>query len=528
MAALSEGVEHFISIGAADAWALLLGEVLSVSREHAGQGLVLLMDRITAQRPDADALRAVADKAVVFGEKSSAVPDNVVQVAEMPAPLAQEQFLVLVAPGFAVALMTQASAHKGPGATYGVWTLSRHDVVALAEALLKGANVSGVELPGESDGSLETFSAIANRLMGVHAELVDTSRHAVAVNKDDLFSVLDILKAISSRRRAHDILFVFVEQIAKVIKVDRCSVVRVWGSDQTGHVLASHEDERVHDLSISLEKYPELRIVMARREKVVINDVAQDPLTREFAAELGAASIRSLAVIPIMLFDTNVGSLFLRVARKQSGFTAREISFCEIVAEAASNALERAHLFEQIQRSNERLEFLAVTDGLTGLYNHRFFRKRLQEEFDRAVRYGLSLSCLIFDVDNFKRINDTYGHLQGDAILREMSVRIMRTVRKSDIVARYGGEEFTVILTQTGIEGAAAEAERLHVELSTKPYPGMPEGMQVTVSIGVCTLDQERMLDSDALLRVADSALYTAKGQGKNQVVVGKAEGEKK
>src|SRR5690606_8042490 len=261
-------------------------------------------------------------------------------------------------------------------------------------------------------GDLRTLENFAMGLMSVHSQRMATARPGAGVNKDDLFSVLDILKAISAKRRAHDILFVFVEEIARILKVDRCSIVRVWGGDTKGHVLASHEDERIRDIVISLDKYPELRLALDMRERVVIADTRHDPVTREFAAELDSAGIRSLVVIPIVLFDPNVGSLFLRAARRRGEFTPREVSFCEIVAEAASNALERAHLFEQIQRTNERLEFLAVTDGLTGLYNHRYFRKRLQEEFDRAMRYDLPLSCLIFDVDNFKRINDTYGHLQ--------------------------------------------------------------------------------------------------------------------
>src|SRR5690606_13807358 len=118
---------------------------------------------------------------------------------------------------------------------------------------------------------------------------------------------------------------------------------------------------------------------------------------------------------------------------------AREISFFEIVAEAAANALERAQLFESIQVANERLEQLAITDGLTGLYNHRHFRDRLESEFQRALRYKLPLSLLLFDVDDFKQLNDTFGHLQGDHILRELAQRTLTSVRHSDFVSRYGG-----------------------------------------------------------------------------------------
>ncbi|MDX9972189.1 MAG: hypothetical protein RBU21_04260, partial [FCB group bacterium] len=179
MASLMGSVERFISVGAPDAWALLLGEVLRAAKDEAGPGLLMLMDRITAQRPDADALRAVADRAIIFGEKSVAVPDNVVQVPQMPDGMADEQFLVLVSPRLAVALTTQLSRGTSPGAPYGAWTLSRQDAIAFGERLLKEAGLVGVEVPEPSRADLDSFSAVANQLMGVYAELVSTSRNVV-------------------------------------------------------------------------------------------------------------------------------------------------------------------------------------------------------------------------------------------------------------------------------------------------------------------------------------------------------------
>jgi len=191
---------------------------------------------------------------------------------------------------------------------------------------------------------------------------------------------------------------------------------------------------------------------MEIRQKVVINDTHRDPLTRPFLGEITQTGISSLIVIPVVLYDQNVGSLLLRAARIQGAFTLREINFCEIVAQAAANALERAQLFENIQQAKERLEHLAITDGLTGLYNHRYFLQQLEAEYERARRYGLPLSCMIMDIDNFKQVNDTFGHLQGDSVLRGLASCALQTVRKSDVVARYGGEEFVVIMPQTGLE----------------------------------------------------------------------------
>jgi len=231
-------------------------------------------------------------------------------------------------------------------------------------------------------------------------------------------------------------------------------------------------------------------------------------------------------VIPIVLFDPNVGSLFLRVTRRRRSFTLREIGFCEIVAEAAGHALERAQLFERIQRANERLERLAVTDALTGLYNRRHFHQRLQDEYQRSKRYDLPLACLMFDIDDFKKINDTYGHLQGDTVLREIAVRTNGVIRKTDICARYGGEEFVVIMPQTRLAGARSQAQRLLEVLRSSKYPGMPAKARVTVSVGVAVLDLEKMDNCDALVAQADVALYEAKRLGKNRVVVAETSGD--
>jgi len=406
----------------------------------------------------------------------------------------------------------------------GAWTSHRSYVRNIAAMLFELCQRPVPDFPKAEDEAVERNSAVTMRLMALLTRELFLLRTSATQGRHELFSVLEILKAISARRRSHDILYVFVEKIAKVITMDRCSVVRVWGGETRAHVLASHEDASVNNLVIDLDKYPEVQHALATRQKVIVDDVTQSPLTRGFVTELSTAQIRAVMVIPIVLFDPNVGSLMLRAARRTAGFTPREVSFCEIVAEAASNALERAHLFETIQRANERLELLAVTDGLTGLHNHRHFRDRLEEEFDRARRYGTPLSCLIFDVDNFKHLNDTYGHLQGDSVLREMAERVTTCVRKSDVVARYGGEEFTVILPQTGIVGAEAEAERIRHTIADTPFKGLGPDCPVTVSVGVAIYDPETMLDSETLLRVADGALYEAKRSGKNRVVIGTGE----
>lgn len=399
----------------------------------------------------------------------------------------------------------------------GGWTYAPDIVRRVAEFLFPkewvGNLFASFSLP-----TLSPSDAFILRMFTEYAATLEERWHAIINDKKDLFAVLNILQAISQHRRAHDVLYVFVEQIARVIEADRCSVVRIWTGEGTGYVLASHEDEKISDHPIRLEKYPELMACLANREKVVIQDVSTDPRVASCRAELLRAGIGAILVVPILLYNEQVGSLLLRAIRRSGGFSIREVSFFEIVAEAASNALERAHLFEQVQRANQQLERLAITDGLTRLYNHRYFMQRLEEEFHRAVRYRLPLSCILFDVDDFKRINDTFGHLKGDQVLREIADRTSRCVRRTDLLARYGGEEFVVLLPQTDLEGARIEADRLREHISDKPYAGLPSDWRITVSIGVSTLRHEYMRLAEDILRAADLALYHSKTTGKDRV----------
>lgn len=493
----------------------LCGEVCA-GLAGAGAALRFVVDANTASQLRAlDPLAAGAGGATVIGD----APDRWATLPNVSsAPLdgrlrPGDRALVAMSDRAALALVGSPDGAEGFD---GVWTADPATVSRIGAALLGAAFRAAA--PGQS-GPDSGSAALAYQLMSAQASALASRNRAYAMDKHDLISVLEILKAISAKRRAHDILFVFVEQIARVVEMNRCSIVRIWGSGRYGQVLASHEDANVQDRSIDLEKYPELHKAMATRKKVIIHDVANDPLTAAFAPALAKANIGALAVVPIVLFDEHVGTLLLRAARSRPPFTLRELSFFEIVAEAASNALERAHLFESIQVANRRLEHLATTDGLTGLYNHRHFRERLDGELQRALRYRLPLSCLIFDVDDFKSLNDSYGHLLGDSVLRELAQLAQEHIRKSDLIARYGGEEFVVIMPQTDLDGAMSEAERLREQIAGHHYQGVPPDRRVTVSLGVASLDFDGMASGDDLLHAADKALYEAKNSGKNRVV---------
>ena len=174
---------------------------------------------------------------------------------------------------------------------------------------------------------------------------------------------------------------------------------------------------------------------------------------------------------------------------------------------------------KEIEKLREETEFLAHVDDLTGIYNHRFFIQQLTMEVGRQKRYPAPLSLLMIDVDYFKHYNDTNGHLAGDRVLKTIAIVIQHTVRQTDIVARYGGEEFSVILINTGKEGAREIAERVKRNVADTRFPNesaQPNG-NLTVSIGVATFSPTASTITE-LIREADNALYRAKNGGRNRV----------
>ena len=235
--------------------------------------------------------------------------------------------------------------------------------------------------------------------------------------------------------------------------------------------------------------------------------------------EIRELSDNSVFVVPIIKKESVIGTFFLRTASPLKGsVTDRVYKLCQVVANISGNALESAILFETMKTAKEYLEEVAIRDGLTRLYNHQHFYTRLEQEYSRAKRYKHSLSCLFLDVDDFKKLNDTYGHVTGDVVLKQIGVLIKHVLRGSDVAARYGGEEFTLLLPSTDRDGALDLAERLLEMIRIHSFEEL-NGGQVTVSIGLSTYSQERDVQSAGeLVHLADKAMYQAKAMGKDRV----------
>lgn len=335
----------------------------------------------------------------------------------------------------------------------------------------------------------------------------------------DLQMLLELYDTVFALRNPMKILQAIVDRLAVLLGVERCSIVSVGGSDEVIVKASSHLQENP-DIRLALERYPEIRKALETRKAVVVNDISSDPLMQPVAGNLSGLNLKSMIVVPIIKKESVIGTLFLGMATSlQAGISERVFKLCHLVANISANALENAILFESVQTAKEFFEEMAIRDGLTRLYNHRHFYDRLGKEFSRTKRYKEPLSLIFFDIDDFKVVNDIYGHMLGDEVLKQIGRMIREVARTSDIPARYGGEEFAILLPNTPVDGALSMAQRLSAVISEYRFAGLGEE-QVTISTGVATYTGSNLDRPDQLVEFADQSMYHAKSQGKNCVMV--------
>ena len=214
------------------------------------------------------------------------------------------------------------------------------------------------------------------------------------------------------------------------------------------------------------------------------------------------------ACIPLRVGPETIGILVL-ASRVEIKFNFDTAAVFSLIGNNISLIAEKIKLFQETQR-------LALTDGLTGLYNVRFFYDMLNKEIARSKRYHTLFSLILFDIDDFKIINDTHGHQAGDDVLRSVASTLKTVSRETDIVVRYGGEEFILMLPSTPKHEALTLADRIREKVEEYSYLGK-ETVKITMSGGVATFPEDAE-DSKALLYAADMAMYEAKGKGKKQV----------
>lgn len=210
------------------------------------------------------------------------------------------------------------------------------------------------------------------------------------------------------------------------------------------------------------------------------------------------------AAFPLKIQDRKIGYLVADLVREED----REKFY--ILCQQFLLGLKRAVLYRQVQES-------AITDLLTNTFNRRYYMERFGEEMERSRKFDYAFSCLMIDIDHFKDYNDRYGHIVGDAILRELSRQIQAKIRQIDLMGRYGGEEFSIILSETDKQAAQLVAERIRQAVEENRLKIYDEELKITVSIGISSFPRDAKT-STALIDKADAALYRAKQGGRNKV----------
>lgn len=321
-----------------------------------------------------------------------------------------------------------------------------------------------------------------------------------------VFTVLfQLTKKVNEGGTLNDILKMVAEAATDLVdKADSCSIMLLDDSKQellskASHGLSPQEGERItFQVGCGVAGW-----VVEHGSPALIPDVAMDGRFQVHPDQV--LSIRSMLSVPLATPREGIIGVITLTSPEEDAFQPEDEALLSYLGASIVKDIE-----------NARLYCLAITDTLTKAYNRQYLFQRLPQEIDRVRRYKSPLSVILADIDHFKVFNDTYGHLAGDFVLKEV-VRLAKSqIRDVDMLVRYGGEELLFILPNTGLEGAMVTAERVRRALDAAAFPWSNKQLHVTVSMGVAQYDAA---DSDEeFLKRADQALYLAKSQGRNCV----------
>lgn len=317
---------------------------------------------------------------------------------------------------------------------------------------------------------------------------------------------LEAINAVARQTTAvvdlDELLTIVCHVLLEWFRVDHVAVLMVEGETLR---LRAHEGHLTPSFTMGAKLSPGAGL--AARALTTGRSVIENEVAGVEGYVAGFAETQSEICVPLIFFGEKLGVLALDSARKHA-FDAEDKQPLESVADICAAAIQNASNFD-------RMKQLAYVDGLTGIHNRRFFEMRIVEELERAGRFQGRMSVIMVDIDNFKKLNDEFGHLLGDEILRSVSSILKQQLRKMDMVCRYGGDEFAVLIPETTGEGALRVAEKLRRQIETHDFPGVPR--PVTISCGVADYPTHGVT-RDEVVAAADTALYTAKQAGRNRV----------
>lgn len=412
-------------------------------------------------------------------------------VAKGPGLLADATVVIAIAVLLAVAIGVLSA---------GATTRPLEELGSAAARIASGDLSTVIEVRGKDEvGRLATaFNAMTDDLRSYVGQL-QTSR-------DDLQSGLARLgDTLSSTHDLDRILHVVLESAMASTRAAGGMVMLLTPSREELVLAASQGLDVPLDLRLSVGEGVSGAVALSGEP--LRGQVGDGP--GDLHAAAGEPTGQSLIAVPLKSSGTVIGVLDLYGSALADGFDDNDLATIRTFASQATVAVDNVLLHEEAQR-------LSITDGLTGLWNYRYFTMTISKEIERAARFGRPLALLMLDLDHFKDVNDSFGHQRGDAVLIELAGRIRAQVRDVDTVSRYGGEEIVVVLPETDADGAAQLAERICEAVRRKPFgePGLPQ-VRLTVSAGAAVFPHHGLAASVLLAR-ADEALYAAKRAGRD------------
>ncbi len=329
-------------------------------------------------------------------------------------------------------------------------------------------------------------------------------------------SVLERITPLARQINCLDIQRIAEVCVTGIPELVNVRFASVYVLDETSNILhlLRHNHPYLINKIVSLNQNPPSPMVMAVRSKGIILtediDLHKKPIIRKSQRRfLENYRTKSCLILPLVCQDRVVGVLNLADRIGSRFFCKEDIALVELLGQLVGASVGNIKLFEKTQRQ-------ATTDGLTGLANHRMFYEILERELWRSRRYGGQISVIMVDVDNLKRINDTYGHRVGDKAIRQVSQKIKQCIRQIDTAARYGGDEFAVILPNTSLAEAVVAAERMVEVVSRSTLTAEEQEIPLSISVGLGQYDCHARPED--ITSRSDQALYTAKQAGKNTV----------